>query len=315
MVAHKLLPLLLLALTAACGSSGSTVGLTNPLDADAVVWVGIDQRPLAVGAQVTLTFQLPAGRTSTSEALTVDSSDPNIVAVTPVDLEHNRVLVQALSPGEAVIELQGSHVNSNLPVVAAVATQVDYFDENYLAAGMLQIDLPKPPLTFGLLTGGQQVVGAILEDADQVVLNSRGLARGSGAGAVSVTKEEPEMFILSPSPALGVQGTFNGGLPGLIDAPFYIINLADSIAQVVVVWMPTSDNTGVVAVAQAEDDNGRPIFGVTDWTFQLNTSATSFVRLSPAAIKVLTPATAIGPVILTATAQSEGMSGSVSLFQ
>jgi hypothetical protein len=314
MFAHKLsfLPFFLLA---GCGGSGlATSPFASEASSQSVVWVGIDQRPIAVGAQITLTFQLPLERTSASEALTVVSSDPNIVAVTSVDLAHNRVLVRAMSTGQAVIELQGRHVSSNLPVVAAEATNIDFFDQNYLAAGM-QTDLPRFPLSFDLLTSGQQTIGAILTDHDGNVLNSRGLTNGNSVGAVSYTKEEPEMFILSPSPALGSQGQFSGFLAKTGNGPFYLVTLVDTVAQVVVVTKLASDQVSVIAVAQAQDASGHPIFGVNDWTFQLNTSAASFVRLSPAAVKVLPPMSASGPVILTATAQNEGVSGSIPLFQ
>jgi len=309
---------LAVALAGGCGAATSAAGVNpNAIASPPVVWVGIDQRPLAVGTQLTLTFQLPAGKTSTSEALSVDSSDPNIVAITSIDLAHNRMLVQALSPGQAVIELQGKDVSSKLAVSAAKAETIKFYDVNYLAAATLAPDLlvELPRKGFGLLLGGQEVVGSVLLDSGNDPLNSRGLAQGEGKGALRVTKEEPEMFLLSPLPSSGASvGTFCGGLSGPCSDVAYPVTLLDAIAKVVVVTATASDQS-LIAVAQAEDANGNAIFGVNDWEFQLNTTSDArFTRLSPAAVRVIPPTSGSGPVILTATALSEGMSGVASLF-
>jgi hypothetical protein len=294
-----------------CGSSASPVALgPNQNAAASVTWVGIDDRPIAVGTQLTLTFRLPAGKTSAAEALTVSSSDPSIISLDSLDFTDDRMLVNALAPGQAAIALQGHDVQSELSVTAAKAVKIDFYDENYLAAGMWQQPLPRTG--FGLLTGGQEIIGAILEDASGQMLNSRGLAMGVGHGALAVTKEEPEMFVLSRLPSAGASdGTFCGGLSAPCSE--YPVTLVDAIAQVVIYVGHASDNVTVVAVAQAEDANQNPVFGVSDWQFKL--SGGGFTRLAPAAVQVTPPAlSAMGPVTLTATAVNEGVSGTVQLF-
>jgi hypothetical protein len=67
-------------------------------------------------------------------------------------------------------------------------------------------------------------------------------------------------------------------------------------------------------VAQAQDANQNPVFGVSDWQFKLDTEGATFTRLSPAAVQVSPPNSATGPVSLTVTAVSEGVSGTVQLF-
>jgi len=157
----------------------------------------------------------------------------------------------------------------------------------------------------------------VVRDASDRVLNSRGLVIGQVGGALQVAKEEPEMFILSPLPNAGTGqgGTyFVGGLAKSGTGLSYPVTLVDSVAQVVVLTSEASDHSCIIAVAQAEDANGNPIFGVSDWDFQLNTGDARFIRLSPAAVKVLPPTPASGPIILTAIARNEGMSGFASLF-
>jgi hypothetical protein len=282
--------------------------------AAAVTWVGIDSRPLAVGTQLTLAFQLPPGMTSDAQALTVSSSDPSIVSLTSIDLEHNRMLVTAVSAGQAAISLQGRDVHSDLPVTTAQATQIDFLDENYIAAGMWT---PLPTKGFGLLTGGQEVVGALLKNDAGQLLNSRGLAMGKGEAALQVNKEEPEMFVLSRYPVAVVsEGTFCGGLSDLpCNEASYQVTLLDAISQVKITVGPAADNVSIVAVAQALDVDGNWVFGVSDWQFSVNTSGASFTRLSPAAVQITKPEVSVtGSVTLTATAVNEGVSATVPLF-
>jgi hypothetical protein len=302
-------------LTSGCGSSSGLETLSpNQSATQSVTWIGIDQRPLAVGTQLTLAYQLPPGKTSASEAVTVNSSDPGIVALSSLDLTHNRMLVTALAPGQAAIALQGRDVHGDLPVTAAKAATIAFFDENYLAAGM---GVPLPKTGFGLLAGGQEIIGAVIKDSAKEQLNSRGLAFGEGHEALSVTKEEPEMFVLSSYPAAGASmasmGTFCGGLTAApCSENSYPVTLVNVIANVVIAAYPASDNVSKVAVAQAVDANQNPIFGVSDWEFQL--SAGTFTRLAPAAVQVQAPVPTTGPITLTATAVNEGVSGSINLF-
>jgi hypothetical protein len=297
-----------------CGSSASPQGFNPALSSAAsVTWVGIDSRPLAVGTQLTLAFQLPAGKTSDAEALTVSSSDPNIVSLTSVDLAHNRMLVTAVAAGQAAISLQGRDVHSDLPVTTDKPTQIDFLDENYLAAGMW---MPLPHNGFGLLAGGQEVIGAVLKDASHQLLNSRGLAMWAKGGGLDVNKEEPEMFVLSWYPSAGTSyGTFCGGLSDPCNESSYPVTLVNAISQIEIKVGTASDNVSVIAVAQALDSNQNWVFGVSDWQFSLNTSDSNFIRLSPAAVQVSKPPVSVtGAVTLTATAVSEGVSATVQLF-
>jgi hypothetical protein len=304
-----------------CGSTASPEGVIPNMSAAAsVTWVGIDSRPLAVGTQLTLTFQLPPGMTSDAQALTVSSSDPSVISLTSVDLAHNRMLVTAASAGQAAISLQGRDVQSELPVSTATATQIDFLDENYLAASraaapsFMWMPLPK---SFGLLTGGQEVIGAVLKDATGQLLNSRGVAMGKGEAALQVTKEEPEMFVLSRYPVAVVsEGTFCGGLSDLpCNEASYPVTLLDAISKIKITVAPASDNVSLVAVAQALDVNDNWVFGVSDWQFSVNTSGAIFTRLSPAAVQITKPEVSVtGAVTLTATAVNEDVSATVQLF-
>jgi hypothetical protein len=306
------------ALSVGCGSSAASPEVLSPNAGTSVTWVGVDQRPLAVGTQLTLSFQLPAGKTSEAEYLSLTSSNPGVLSLSSIDLAHNRMLLNAESPGQAAIQLTGHDVSGSLSVSAAQAAQIEFFDENYLAAlreGSQDVSMwvPLPKTGFGLLSGGQEVIGAILKDASGQELNSRGLAIGEGQGALKVTKEEPEMFVLSRLPATPAsEGTFCAGLTATCSA--YPVALVDSIAQVAIVVGPASDNVSVIAVAQAQDANQTPIFGVSDWEFKLDTGGATFSRLSPAAIQVTPSGSPTVPITLTATAVNEGVSGTVPLF-
>ncbi len=290
-----------------CGAAASpaVMGLQGPSGGSGATngslrWIGLDSRPLAVGSQITVSFETAAGAACCSAGYTATSSDPAVLAVT--DQGNQTLGVRAVAAGQAEIEVMapGSGVPAGtVAVTTAEATSVTFGDPSHLAAG-LQGETDLPP-SFALLRTGSEILQAVVTDAAGDTLASEGLATGHGTGAISVVPEEPDQFYLTALPASGdAGGTFVGGLASGQGGVTFQIALVGAAVRAKLDRRTAPDGS-VFVLARALTEDGTEVLGVPTWSFSIDGPGT-VLSLADAAAELFFPAgTASGATTLTAT--------------
>ena len=264
-------------------------------------WLGLDDRPLAVGSQLAVSFVFSTDAGKTAYAIT--SSNPNTVAVT--DQGDQRLTISVLAPGAATLQLTGSFGTCSRPLVAATPSSITLSDQSHLAAG---ID-PQLPQSFDLIQNlqqvGQEVIVAVVVDANGDELNSRGLTKGRAGGSLSVQKKEPEEFVLSTLP--GTSGTF---VAGLADATSENLSYAVALVQSAATVVLQTDDGGLTVLAKALASDGRTeVFGIDDWDFAcIPSTSCTWNKIAPAAVRLVLPSSAT-PQSYTVTVSSASQNG------
>ena len=285
-----------------CGSFGSSAPAVLD-DVSGVRWIGADPRPLAVGSEASLSFEVGARTACCQGGYRLASSAPAIVSVQ--DLGQQTLSVRALDAGAAVIELYGEGDGGavgGLSLVAAEPAAVTFADQSHQAAA-IENETALPP-SFSLLRTGSETLLAVITDAAGDELASQGLTTGEGQGAVAAHKVEPEQFILTALPTTASEGSgvFVGGLTAEPSTALsYQIAIVDQPQRLALAQRTTPEGDTVV-LAKALAADGSEVFGVSGWGYAL-TGSGSYVELAAAALRVsFPPGTAPQSATLTVTA-------------
>ncbi len=315
----RLPPCLLLTaclLGGANGGCGTAAGVARSPAADAlasaVVWVGVDSRPLAVGTTATLSFEAIGSADCCANGYSVGSTAADVIAV--ADLGNQTLELQAVAAGAATIEVfapDGSLVGG-VPLTAETPASVSFADPSHLVA-QIQGDTELPPSGFSLIQGGEAILQAVIEDAVGNQLASQGLASCQAVGGgLSVKKEEPERFVLEALPG-AEHATLVCGLasdPSTdVSYPVHVVAAAQSASF----QKSTGADGSVVAVVDALDASGLHTLGLGQWTFHV-TDPGYATPLADAAVQVVFPTGATaGSATLTATSQDGTLTASTQI--
>ncbi|MHB8416642.1 MAG: hypothetical protein ACYDCL_01100 [Myxococcales bacterium] len=300
---------LLIAVAALLGGANGGCGALSPAEVNAPSatgssvfrWIGVDPRPLAVGTQATVSFEVAAGGDCCAQGFTATSTAPSIIAVSS-GLLNQTLQLQALAPGAAAIQVTAPDgtLQGELPLTAEAPASIVFADPSHLAAA-IEGDTALPA-TFSLLQGGYAIIQAVIEDAAGNPLASQGLASCESPSGLWVTKEEPEKVTVTALPG-AAQGALVCGLSAdpTTDIRFEV-HLVDG-AETAALETRTAQDGSVVVLAKGLDANFVETLGLGQWIFSLvGPQGTTAQRLADAAEKVaFPPNTAAASAVLTAT--------------